>query len=444
MPLWLTEDDVASLVTPGEAVPVIEECFRRMAAGQVELMPRRRFQVEGGAFAVMAAADTGIGVAGLKSYTVVDGRAVYVVCLFDLTDGSLSALIAADRLGQVRTGAASGVAAKHLARHGAASLGLIGAGWQAESQLAAIRAAVPTIERVVVSAGRAARAAAFAERNGAEVAESPQEAGGCDIVVTVTSSKDPVLRGDWLQEGALVCAVGANVPHARELDAEVIARATLVCCDAIEDARLESGDLIEPVAAGQLDWLEVHELHAIVAGEVPGRQADSGHRRLQVERDRAVGRRDRPRGRAARARTRRRRRALNALFLAEGDLLGALPEELLPERAEALVALDDRREVVSRQLARLRGEVDVAVREQDLRLGDAAGVEDDLARVGIGRRVLRAEPQVEVAERDPAALARPADVDDLRLERKQPSERRNGRGRVLLLEARRELDIRRP
>lgn len=275
MPLWLSEDDVAALVSPGEAVPVIEECFLRIAAAQVELMPRRRFAVEGGYFAVMAAADRGLGVAGLKSYTVVDGKLQFVVCLFSLEDGSLTALIAADRLGQVRTGAASGVAAKHLARPDAESLGLIGAGWQAESQLAAIRAAVPSIERVVVSSRTHARAAAFAERHGAEVADSPAEAGACDVVVTATTSKDPVLRGDWLSDGALVCAVGANDATARELDSQVIARATLVCCDSLEDARLESGDLIEPVAAGQLDWLEVQELHSIVAGELPGRQSDS-------------------------------------------------------------------------------------------------------------------------------------------------------------------------
>ena len=281
MPLWLSEDDVAALVTPGDAVPVIEECFRRMAAGQVELMPRRRFAVEGGYFAVMAAADRGLGVAGLKSYTLVEGQLQFVVCLFSLADGpagpagSLTAMIAADRLGQVRTGAASGVAAKHLARPGASSLGLIGAGWQAQAQLAAIRAAVPSIERVVVSGRSAERATAFAERHGAAVAESPQDAGGCDIVVTATTSRDPVLRGDWLSEGALVCAIGANDPAARELDAQVIARATLVCCDSLEDAKHESGDLIEPVAAGQLDWLEVQELHDIVSGELPGRQSDA-------------------------------------------------------------------------------------------------------------------------------------------------------------------------
>ena len=275
MPLWLSEDDVAALVTPGEAVPVIEESFRRMAAGQVELLPRRRFPVEGGYFAVMAAADRGLGVAGLKSYLLVDGRLRFVVCLFSLEDGELTALIAADRLGQVRTGAATGVAAKHLARPGAASLGLIGAGWQARSQLEAVRAAVPSIERVVVSSRTAERAAAFAAEHAAEAAESPSEAGACDVVVTATTSKDPVLRGDWLSEGALVCAIGANDPRARELDAQVIARATLVCCDSLEDARLESGDLIEPVAAGQLDWLEVHELQEIVAGAIPGRQSDT-------------------------------------------------------------------------------------------------------------------------------------------------------------------------
>jgi ornithine cyclodeaminase/alanine dehydrogenase-like protein (mu-crystallin family) len=275
VPLWLSEDDVASLVSPGEAVPVIEECFRRMAAGQVELMPRRRFPVEGGYFAVMAAADRALGVAGLKSYIVVEGTSQFVVCLFDLAGGSLAAMIAADRLGQVRTGAASGVAAAHLARRGATSIGLIGAGWQAESQLAAIRAAVPSIERVVISSRTRERAEAFAARHDAEIAETPSDAGACDIVVTATTSRDPVLRGDWLHEGALVCAIGANDPRARELDAEVIARAALVCCDSLEDARLESGDLIEPVATGQLDWLEVQELHAIVAGELPGRQSDA-------------------------------------------------------------------------------------------------------------------------------------------------------------------------
>ena len=96
---------------------------------------------------------------------------------------------------------------------------------------------------------------------------------GADVVVTATTSRDPVLRGDWLEPGALVCAVGANVPHHRELDNLVLERAAFVCCDSKEQARLESGDLIEPVESGVLDWLEVHELQEVVAGDVSGRSS---------------------------------------------------------------------------------------------------------------------------------------------------------------------------
>jgi ornithine cyclodeaminase/alanine dehydrogenase-like protein (mu-crystallin family) len=151
---------------------------------------------------------------------------------------------------------------------------VIGCGWQAETQVACIREAVPTIDRVVVYCRNEQRLEEFCKRVGAEAAETHREAGEQDVVVTVTTSKDPVLRGEWLQPGALVCAVGANEPTARELDNAVLERATFVCVDSRDQARLESGDLIEPVAQGVLDWLEVHELHEVVAGEVRGRQND--------------------------------------------------------------------------------------------------------------------------------------------------------------------------
>ena len=115
--------------------------------------------------------------------------------------------------------------------------------------------------------------AEFCEETGAEPGDSHRDPARCDLVVTVTTSRDPVLRGEWLHPGALVCAVGANDPRARELDNVVLERAAFVCCDSREQARIESGDLIEPVAAGVLDWLEVHELQEVVAGELEGRQA---------------------------------------------------------------------------------------------------------------------------------------------------------------------------
>ena len=271
VPLYLTERDVEALLTPADSVVVLEDCFRRLAAGGVENMPRRRLALPGGYYAVMAAVDGELGYAGLKSYTLVDGRLAFVVCLFELATGKLAAVIEADKLGQLRTGAASGVAANYLAREGAVSLGLIGCGWQGESQLAAIRAAMPRLERVIAWCRTPERLAAFCERTGAEAADGPQVVARCDVVVTATTSQDPVLRGDWLQEGALVCAIGANDPRARELDNVVLERASFVCCDSREQARLESGDLIEPVEGGALDWLEVHELQEVVSGEVQGR-----------------------------------------------------------------------------------------------------------------------------------------------------------------------------
>jgi ornithine cyclodeaminase/alanine dehydrogenase-like protein (mu-crystallin family) len=272
--LYLTEQDVAELLTPADAVEAIEACFRRLAAGRVENRPRYRLGLEGGALAVMAAADLELGYAGAKVYAGFAEGARFVVLLFRADSPEVVAVLEADKLGQLRTGAASGVAAKYLASSGARSLGVIGCGWQAESQLACIRAALPQLERVVAFCRTEERLRAFCEKNDAEPGESHQDPGACDVVVTATTSKDPVLRGEWLQPGALVCAVGANDGRRRELDNVVLERAAFVCCDSVEDAKLESADLIEPVNSGVLDWLEVHDLQEVVAGETTGRQSD--------------------------------------------------------------------------------------------------------------------------------------------------------------------------
>ena len=274
MPLYLTESDVSSLLEPADAVHAIEECFRRIARGAVDNAPRRRLRLEDGSLADMAASDRELGLAGGKLYTASPAGTRFVVCLFDAERSELAAVIDADQLGRLRTGAASGVAARHLGRVGARSLGVLGCGHQAETQVTCIRAALPELEQVVAYCRTPARLASFCELVGAEAGESHRDAGAQDVVVTMTNSPDPVLRGEWLVPGALVIAAGANVASRRELDNAVLERATFVCCDSLETARLESGDLIEPVQAGVLDWLEVHELHEVVSGEVPGRQSD--------------------------------------------------------------------------------------------------------------------------------------------------------------------------
>jgi alanine dehydrogenase len=272
--LHLTEAEVAELLSPAEALEAVEACFRRLAAGEVENVPRQRTRLDDGQLAVMWAVDRELGLGGLKSYAAGPEGASFVVLLFDAETKTPVAVIEADKLGQLRTGAASGVAARHLARAGASTLGVIGCGWQARSQVACIREALPSLETVVAYCRSDERLAAFCKEVGAEPGESHRDPATQDVVVTITTSRDPVLRGEWLRPGALVCAAGANDPRRRELDNVVLERAAFVCCDSIENAKRESGDLIEPIDVGVLDWLEVHELQEVVAGELQGRQAD--------------------------------------------------------------------------------------------------------------------------------------------------------------------------
>jgi alanine dehydrogenase len=269
---FLTEDEVARLLTPADAIAAVEDSFRRLGAGTIENVPRYRVRLEPGALAVMSAVDRDRGLACVKTYAVTADGASFVVVLFE--SGETRAVIEADTLGQLRTGAASAVAAKYLARPDARTLGVIGCGKQARTQVACIREVLPALEQVVAYCRNEQHLGAFCREVGAEPGESHRDPAAQDVVVTITTSRDPVLRGEWLQPGALVCAAGANIPQARELDNAVLERAAFVCCDSLEDAKLESGDLIEPVGQGVLDWLEVHELQEVVAGELPGRQSD--------------------------------------------------------------------------------------------------------------------------------------------------------------------------
>jgi alanine dehydrogenase len=269
--IFLSEEDVAALLSAEDAVAAVEGSFLRLSKGAVENAPRRRLKLEEGRLADMAASDLELGYAGAKVYAGFHEGAAFVVVLFDARKPELVAVIEAEHLGRLRTGAASGVAAKYLAKEGASSLGVIGCGRQAETQVACIRAAVPGIERVVAYCRTERALKDFCKRAGAEPGESHRDPAKQDIVVTITTSRDPVLRGEWLRAGALVCACGANMLGARELDNVVLQRAAFVCCDSKEQAAQESSDLVEPIEVGTLDWLEVHELQEVVGGELEGR-----------------------------------------------------------------------------------------------------------------------------------------------------------------------------
>ena len=274
MPLYVTEQQVSELLMPADAMAAVEECFDRLARGVIDNPARVRAEVPGGVFAVMPCVDHELGYAGLKSFLWLPGGTPFLVVLFSLEHARLEAVVEADTLGQLRTAAASAVAAKHLARSDARTLGIIGCGRQAASHVEALRTALPSLERVLVHCRDSERRAAFCREHDCDEAGSAQAAGACDVVVTATTSEEPVLHGEWLREGAFVCAVGANAPAARELDDDVLRRAAFVCTDARAQAQVEAGDLIDPVGRGVLDWPAVHELQDVVTGRLPGRESD--------------------------------------------------------------------------------------------------------------------------------------------------------------------------
>jgi ornithine cyclodeaminase/alanine dehydrogenase len=275
MPLYVTEAQVADLLAPSDARAAVHASLERLARGVVDNPARVRAELPGGVFAVMPCVDRELGYAGLKSYAWLPGGTPFIVVLFSIERAELAAVVEADTLGQRRTAAASAVAAQLLGREGAATLGVFGSGRQAASHVVALREALPSLGRIVVFGRNDERVAAFCRRHGCEATEDPREAGVCDVVVTATTATDPVLRGEWLQPGALVIAIGANDPGARELDDLVLRRAAFVCTDSRAQAREEAGDLIEPVGRGALDWANVNELQDVVAGEAVARRSDA-------------------------------------------------------------------------------------------------------------------------------------------------------------------------
>src|SRR3712207_1318219 len=198
--------------------------------------------------------------------------------LFDPESGELLSILQSDRMGQMRTGAASGVASKHLAREDAKTLGIYGAGWQAESQLEAV-AAVRNLERVIVYSRREESRKRFAEKMGEklgmeiETTHAAEEPAAQDIVVTMTSSVEPVLHGEWLRPGAHVNAAGSNFLFKREIDRDVAKRANLVVIDSREELGLEAGNLLQALETGAVMPEAPGGLGQIIAGQVPGRQS---------------------------------------------------------------------------------------------------------------------------------------------------------------------------
>jgi alanine dehydrogenase len=279
MALLLNEAEVTMLLPMSFAIEAVEEAFRWQGEGKLTNRPRVRLPVPGGLLHVMPAAVPEARVMGVKAYATVRGGTKFVVLLFSAETGALLAVIEADRLGQMRTGAASGVATKHLARPDADRVGCYGTGWQARSQLEAV-CAVRRVREIRVYGRDPERRARFADEMAPALGvpvvpvERPEAAAReASILVTITSSRTPVLEGRWIAPGVHVNAAGSNALQRAELDVEAVrlAAAGVVVTDSIEQARLECGDLVAALEQGAIRWDDVHELGEIVVGRRPGR-----------------------------------------------------------------------------------------------------------------------------------------------------------------------------
>ncbi len=286
MVLILSERDVAEVLSMGDAVRLLEESFRQHAQGRTSLAPRLVMPLEGdaGNFRIMAAVLPDRNAFGLKTLTGTPGKRApedtwFALLHFDWTTGALRAVIPGGTITGTRTGAASGVATRHLAREDASTLGLIGAGFQGRNQVAAVRE-VRDIRRIRIHDAVPAAAAAYAEElraDGveAEVVDTAEEAvRGSDVACAATTTKKPVIEADWLEPGMHVNSVGANAPVKREVAGAVFARCRVVP-DFQAQVLEEAGDLIAAVRDGDFAVSDIHaELGDVVAGKAPGREGD--------------------------------------------------------------------------------------------------------------------------------------------------------------------------
>jgi alanine dehydrogenase len=281
MPLLLSESDVKSLLTMPIALECVETSFKRLGDHTAENQSRQRLHADKTFLHYMAALDTAGGYMGLKIYTSVGRQLRFVIPLYRVETGEMVALIEADYIGQMRTGAASGIATKYLAREDAKSVGIIGTGLQSRTQLEAI-ASVRKIESAKAYGRDVDRRAQFAAEMSdrlkipvTAVASGEECVRGADIIVTSTTSTTPVLEGKWVTPGMHINATGANFPQRHELDAAAVRKCNVVTADSRAQSKRESGDLIQMYGDDDRLWREVVELADVIGGTVKGRTSDS-------------------------------------------------------------------------------------------------------------------------------------------------------------------------
>jgi len=269
VPLYLNEKDVAEFLDMPTAIQALRDAFVARARNEGNVIPRTRWEFGERRLNVM-----GGGLATQRRFAVkCYGSSAFHVLLYSEQDGLL-AIIEANVLGQIRTGAASAVASEKMARPSAHKVALIGTGRQARTQALALSSA-GLLKEIAVYGRQRDKLEAFCTKLAPELnasahpARSAEEAvADADIVTAATNSATPVVMASWLKAGAHVNGVGANAANRRELDPELVLKASLVVTDDIPQAKTEAAELMDLVNAGKLDWGRVRPLHEIVTGGV--------------------------------------------------------------------------------------------------------------------------------------------------------------------------------
>tara|TARA_Y100000590_G_scaffold30899_1_gene34242 strand:+ start:12575 stop:13528 length:954 start_codon:yes stop_codon:yes gene_type:complete len=277
--VFLTENDVKKLINMDITLKSLDEALFIPDDGQMINSPRSRLLLPNGFLNFMSAVVPSINMMGHKTYGVVRGHIPkFYIHLFSTETGELLAIIEASELGRIRTGASSGIATKYLANDDASSVGIIGTGYQSGPQLEAI-CKVRKISKAKVFSRNVEKREKFKSKmekqiNNIEI-EPVNSAQKCvedvDIIVTITTSRDPVVKGEWIRDGVHINAAGANHWMRRELDYEVVKRANHIIVDDVEQAKIECGDLIFPVERGSMRWQQVYNLSDVVKGSYSGR-----------------------------------------------------------------------------------------------------------------------------------------------------------------------------
>ena len=277
--LMLTENDLRQLLTMEMALEAVEVGVRKMGLDEAQNVSRARVQTDHCMLHTMAAAIKGLGVMGAKVYaTSRRNGAHFHFVLFDGKTGAVLCFMQADYLGQMRTGAASGVATQYMARPDASEVGVFGSGKQARTQLQAV-CKVRRVRQAQVYSPNEERRKQFAremcelcQTDVVPVSQPDMAAEKKDIIITATTSREPVLNGDRIAEGTHINAVGSNFLGKAEIDATTIRRCATIVVDSKDQARLEAGDFQQALEDGSLHWSNVRELGQVVLGRYTPRQ----------------------------------------------------------------------------------------------------------------------------------------------------------------------------